>query len=113
MITRRGAITAGCLAAISEGVIQPSLAGATRLLTAAGAVGSSLSHTELAREILADTTLSEVHSMAQNLLKTGLNAGTGYLTTWIRDMNTFIEVAIQVNPPERFREALLLFLKFQ
>jgi glycogen debranching enzyme len=28
-------------------------------------------------------------------------------------MNTFIEVAIQVNPPERFREALLLFVKLQ
>jgi hypothetical protein len=68
---------------------------------------------ELAREILDDTTLPTVYGMAQKILSSGLNAGTGYQTTWIRDMNTFIEVAIQVNPPARFREALLLFLKMQ
>ncbi len=32
---------------------------------------------------------------------------------WIRDMNTFIEIALEVNPHERFREALLNFCKLQ
>jgi Amylo-alpha-1,6-glucosidase len=68
---------------------------------------------ELAKEILADQTLSDVLQMARDLLKGGLNAGSGYRTTWIRDMNTFLNVAIEVNPPERFREALLMFCKFQ
>lgn len=68
---------------------------------------------ELARQILGDTDLQQVYAMAQKLLAGGINAGTGYQTTWIRDMNTFIEVAIKVNPPVRFREALLMFCKFQ
>ena len=32
---------------------------------------------------------------------------------WIRDLNTFIEVALQVNPPEGIRDSLLTFFKFQ
>jgi hypothetical protein len=68
---------------------------------------------ELAKQILADKTLDDVLEMARNLLKGGLNAGSGYQTTWIRDMNTFLNVAIEVNPPERFRDALLMFCKFQ
>jgi hypothetical protein len=111
--TRREAIRSGSLAVISQGVVRSALGRPARLLAALGAEGRSRPDAELAKEILADATLSEVRTMAQNLLKTGLNAGTGYLTTWIRDMNTFIEAAIQVNPPQRFREALLLFLKFQ
>jgi hypothetical protein len=51
--------------------------------------------------------------MAQKLLKGGLNAGSGYGEVWIRDLNTFIGVALEVNPPQRLREALLTFLKFQ
>lgn len=68
---------------------------------------------QLARRILADTTLTNVHTKARALLQGGLNAGTHYPTTWIRDMNTFLNVAIQVNPPEHFRDALLMFFKFQ
>jgi hypothetical protein len=68
---------------------------------------------ELARQILTDQTLREVHQMAQKLLKRGLNAGSGYGEVWIRDLNTFIGVALEVNPPQRLREALLTFLKFQ
>lgn len=71
------------------------------------------SRAELARQILADRTLSEVHQMAKDLLKRGFNAGSGYGEVWIRDLNTFIEVSLEVNPPERLREALLPFFKFQ
>src|SRR5258708_7295390 len=67
----------------------------------------------LAKQILADQTLREVHQMARTLLKSGLNAGSGYGEVWIRDLNTFIEVALEVNEPARFREALLTFFKFQ
>ena len=33
---------------------------------------------ELARQILADQSLRDAHRMAQDLLKSGLNAGSGY-----------------------------------
>ena len=75
------------------------------------AVGPS--RVELAKQILADQTLQEVHRKAQGLLKGGLNAGSGYGEIWIRDLNTFIEVALEVNPPQSLREALLTFFKFQ
>ncbi len=67
----------------------------------------------LAAQILADQTLREVHQMAKNLLKGGFNAGSGYGEVWIRDLNTFIEVALEVNPPDPVREALLPFFMFQ
>jgi len=67
----------------------------------------------LAKETLADQCLRDVHQMAQKLLKTGLTAGSGYGEVWIRDLNTFIEVALEVNEPKRFREALLTFFQFQ
>ena len=51
--------------------------------------------------------------MARQLLKGGLNAGSNYVQVWIRDLNTFINVAIEVNPSRRFRGVLLTFFKFQ
>lgn len=74
---------------------------------------ASAPNAELAGKILADQTLSDVYRKAQTLLKGGFNAGSGYGEVWIRDLNTFIEVAIEVNPPQRLREALLTFFKFQ
>jgi cellobiose phosphorylase len=67
----------------------------------------------LARRIREDSTLRDVHQMALNVLKSGLNAGSGYSQVWIRDLNTFIEVALEVAPRDRIRDALLTFFKFQ
>lgn len=50
---------------------------------------------------------------ARALLKTGLNAGGGYGEVWIRDLNTFIEVSLEVNPAAEIRGALLTFFQFQ
>ncbi len=63
--------------------------------------------------ILADPNLPRVLGKARDLLKTGFNAGSGYGEVWIRDLNTFIELSLQVNDPKAIREALLTFLKFQ
>ncbi len=68
---------------------------------------------ELARVILADDQLRSVLNKAEQLLKTGLNAGSGYGEVWIRDLNTFIELSLQVNDAQPIREALLTFFKFQ
>ena len=50
---------------------------------------------------------------AKSLLRTGFTAGSGYREVWIRDLNTFIELSLQVNDPKTIREALLTFVKFQ
>ena len=71
------------------------------------------SHSALAREILADEELREVRDRAKALLGTGLTAGSGYGEVWVRDLNTFIELALQVNEPEGIRRALLTFFEFQ
>jgi len=104
------ALASGALATLPLREAQASFA-ASMPKVAGGPAGTR--EAELATQILADPTLRQVHSMAQELLKSGINAGTGYETIWIRDMNTFIDVALQVNPPQRFRDALLMFFKFQ
>lgn len=114
MMTRREAIKIGALSGVALAAL-PGAMGQTN-----SAMPASLAHgamkpgdAELAAQILADETLETVHRMAQSLLKGGLNAGKGYDQVWIRDTNTFIEVALEVNPAQRFRDALLTFFKFQ
>jgi hypothetical protein len=68
---------------------------------------------DLALEISEDRNLVTVHSMACALLGRGLTAGSGYPEVWIRDSNTFIEVALQVNEPQFLRRALLNYFIFQ
>ncbi len=72
-----------------------------------------LTHKQLAEQILADPDLQLVLDKARVLLKTGLTAGSGYGEVWIRDLNTFIELSLQVNPPKQIRTALLTFFQFQ
>lgn len=67
----------------------------------------------LAREVLADQDLIAVHERARTLLETGLNAGSGYGEVWIRDLNTFIELALQVQDRAQIRRSLLVFFHFQ
>ena len=67
----------------------------------------------LAAQIRADQSLRHVHQMALDLLGSGLNAGSGYKSVWIRDLNTFIDLSLQVNSHDAIRYALLTFFKFQ
>jgi hypothetical protein len=73
----------------------------------------ALKERELARRILDDPELPAVIEKARALLRTGFTAGTGYGEVWIRDLNTFIEVSLEVNERQQIREALLTFLRFQ
>ncbi len=69
---------------------------------------------ELASEILADQDLGRVLEKARHLLGTGLTAGSGYGEVWIRDLNTFIETALEARQsPKEIRAALLNFFRFQ
>jgi hypothetical protein len=82
------------------------------LVLSAGAAASA-QDSLLARRILADPNLPAVLDKGKALLKTGFTAGSGYGEVWIRDLNTFIELSLQVNDPKMIREALLTFFKFQ
>jgi glycogen debranching enzyme len=54
-----------------------------------------------------------VKAKALEVMKTGFNAGDGYREVWIRDYNTFIELAAQVNPKELLKENLMVFFRMQ
>lgn len=54
-----------------------------------------------------------VKAKALEIMKTGFNAGDGYREVWIRDYNTFIELAAQVFPKEELKENLLVFFRMQ
>lgn len=111
-MTRRKAIKAGAFAGLGLAALPRAFAEAASLAHASPVPGAEPA-AELAARILADQTLSIARRMARDLLHGGLNAGSGYDQVWIRDTNTFIEVALEVNPPGLFREALLNFFKFQ
>jgi glycogen debranching enzyme len=68
---------------------------------------------QLARRILADSTLDSVKAMARALVKTGFNAGTSYGEVWIRDFNTFIDVSCEVLPRDSVKERLRRFFQLQ
>ena len=59
------------------------------------------------------TMADSVQAMAEQLIKKGFNAGDGYGEVWIRDLNTFMDVACQVNDKARIRKSLLTFIQFQ
>jgi hypothetical protein len=67
----------------------------------------------LAEMILADSTMSEVDSMARDLMQKGFYAGSGYQMVWSRDLNTFIELSSEEYDTDVIRENLLMFFHFQ
>lgn len=67
----------------------------------------------LAETILSDTLLNKVDSMAHEVVKGGFNAGDGYGEVWIRDYNTFIELAMEVMPDSLIQQNLLTFFHLQ
>ncbi len=68
---------------------------------------------ELAHKILENKAFGYVQNRALEVIKTGFNAGDGYREVWIRDYNTFIELAAKVYPAEELKENLLVFFRMQ
>ena len=73
----------------------------------------SQSLTEIKSEILKDSSLNRVKSMAAGLIETGFNAGSGYGEVWIRDFNTFIELSCKVMPRDSIKDRLRVFFQMQ
>lgn len=68
---------------------------------------------DLAKRIKSDKGFSQVSQKALDVIKSGFNAGSGYREVWIRDYNTFIELASKVYPKEELKENLLVFFRMQ
>ena len=54
-----------------------------------------------------------VKKKAAEIIASGFNAGDGYGEVWIRDLNTFIELACEIHPPEEIEAHLLVFFRMQ
>ena len=68
---------------------------------------------ELKARIRNDSYFPFVKAKALEVMKAGFNAGDGYREVWIRDYNTFIELAAQVNDKSTLKENLLVFFRMQ
>lgn len=68
---------------------------------------------ELSKKIGNNEYFAFTKKKALEIIKTGFNAGDGYREVWIRDYNTFIELAGQVYPKEELKENLLVFFRMQ
>nr|WP_286855950.1 hypothetical protein [Proteiniphilum sp. UBA4988] len=68
---------------------------------------------KLRNQIADDKRLESVVNKAEEFISTGLNAGGHYNEIWIRDLNTFLELACDVGRSHEIREALLMFFHFQ
>ncbi|WP_270087681.1 hypothetical protein [Sphingobacterium sp. SYP-B4668] len=68
---------------------------------------------QLADRISKDDRLQKIEKMAEDLVSTGLTAGDGYGEVWIRDLNSFIELATKVNGKKATSDALVMFFNFQ
>jgi len=60
-----------------------------------------------------DSSLNRVKIMAEDLIKTGFNAGSGYGEVWIRDFNTFIQLSCKVMPEDSIKKRLRVFFQMQ
>lgn len=92
--------------------IIPFMAGICFPVFLSGNLAAQNNPKTLAATILADSRLDTVQARALRLL-TGFAAGTSYGEVWIRDFNTFINGSLQVLPPAKVKEMLLLFFRMQ
>jgi hypothetical protein len=82
-------------------------------IASCGRRASNVEERQLAAQILQDTLMDKVSDMALNVIKSGVNAGDGYSEVWIRDYNSFIELAMDVLPDSLIQDNMLPFFRFQ
>ncbi len=92
--------------------MKKSIVAALAMLCAACG-GQRASDRALAGRILNDTLMQRVEAMARQVVRGGFTAGDGYDEVWIRDYNTFIELAMEEVPDSLVRDNLLTFFRFQ
>ena len=67
----------------------------------------------LAEQIKSNEYFSFTKQKALEIMKSGFNAGDGYREVWIRDYNTFIELAAEVHLAGELKENLMVFFRMQ
>ena len=67
----------------------------------------------LVEKVKTNNTYPLIVEKAKAVMKTGFNAGDGYGEVWIRDYNTFIELACDVYDDKTVKENLLVFFTLQ
>lgn len=83
------------------------------LLVACQSGEKRLSTEELAQKVRENESIAFTKQKAREVVKTGFNAGDGYREVWIRDYNTFIELAAELYDPAELKENLLVFFRMQ
>ncbi len=83
------------------------------LTAGSGPVLSGNETADLSDRIKNNPSIAYTKSRAVEIIKTGFNAGDGYREVWIRDYNTFIELAATVYPNDELKENLLVFFRMQ
>lgn len=83
------------------------------LLAACQSGEKRLSTEELAQKVRENESIAFTKQKAREVVKTGFNAGDGYREVWIRDYNTFIELAAELYDPAELKENLLVFFRMQ
>lgn len=68
---------------------------------------------ELKDALLNNPNIPLVKEKASEIVATGFTAGDGYSEVWIRDYNSFIELAMEVHEHEDVKENLRVFFRFQ
>jgi len=86
---------------------------AVALVLEANAQHETATLQELSQEIKTDENFKFVKEKALAVIAEGFNAGDGYREVWIRDYNTFINLASKVYPKEELKENLLVFFRMQ
>jgi hypothetical protein len=102
----------------NTGLLGILLLGSIWLLHACGGGGSAAAppadpQAALAAKIRSDPRLASVRAKAKQLVATSLTAGSGYPAVFIRDLNTFIDLAIEAQGAAAIRPQLELFLAHQ
>jgi GH15 family glucan-1,4-alpha-glucosidase len=82
-------------------------------LSLVGCQSGKENHAALAGKVANDASIAYAKSRAIEIIKSGFNAGDGYREVWIRDYNTFIELAAEVYPAGELKENLLVFFRMQ
>lgn len=85
----------------------------TLILTVSKLYAQQLSKSEWVHTIQTDQSFPKVKQMAEELIKTGFNAGSGYGEVWIRDLNTFIVPISKLLPKDSVSKRLDVFFQLQ